>query len=304
MLTDHGIASVNAESSRISETAPVAEHAGQPVVKVAGVDNNRSFGNGSSTSTILGSLTPHTRSSSETPLESEELDSINRRKDEFLAVLSHELRSPLGSIQNAFRLMRSQSAETPAWHKAQALIERQIGRMTQLVDDLFDVSRIAHGHLHVERERIDLCVVIKNTIETLEADIRQRKHRLTVVLPDEPVWLQGDAGRLEQVFVNVLANASRYTAVGGVLVVCLHAQDGKAVVRVRDSGIGIEPHVLPHIFDLFKRADAAALRSKAGLGIGLTLVRDLVELHGGSVTAASAGAGQGSEFTICLPRAV
>jgi signal transduction histidine kinase len=303
MLTDHGIVVVNAESGRIIETVPVVERTVQPVVKAEGGDSNRSFGNRSSTSTILSSLTRHTRSSSET-LGSEELATINRRKDEFLAVLSHELRSPLGSIQNAFRLLRSLSAETPAWHKTQALIERQIDRMTQLVDDLLDVSRIAHGHLRVERERIDLCVVVRNAIETLEADIRQRKHRLTVVLPDEPVWLQGDAGRLEQVFVNVLANASRYTAVGGDLVVCLHAQEGQAVVRVRDSGIGIEPHVLPHIFDLFKRADAAASRSKAGLGIGLTLVRDLVELHGGSVTAASAGAGQGSEFTICLPREV
>jgi signal transduction histidine kinase len=149
-----------------------------------------------------------------------------------------------------------------------------------------------------------LRVVIRNTIETLESDIRERNHRLTALLPDEPVWLQGDAGRLEQVFVNLLANAARYKDDGGELAIRVTLQDSRVVVRVRDSGIGIKPEVLPRIFDLFKRADEAAPRSKAGLGIGLALVRSLVELHGGCVTATSAGAGQGSEFAVCLPMAL
>ena len=143
---------------------------------------------------------------------------------------------------------------------------------------------------------------MNNAIETLESDIKQRNHRLTTALPDAPVWLQADPGRLEQVFVNLLANASKYTDTGGELTVWMHVRDGQAVVRVRDSGIGIAPEVLPHLFDLFRQADEAAPRSQSGLGIGLALVRNLVESHGGSVTGASAGLGQGSEFTVCLPR--
>jgi signal transduction histidine kinase len=255
-----------------------------------------------SSDSILRSTMPQAALTLQALLQWEELATVNRRKDEFLAVLGHELRSPLGSLQNAFRVLCGQSEESPARHRTQALIERQIRRMTQLVNDLLDVSRIAHGHLRLQRDRIDLCPVLRNTIETLESDIRQRSHRLTAVLPDEPVWLQGDAGRLEQVFVNLLANAARYTDDGGELTIRASTQDSQVVVRVRDSGIGIKPEVLPRIFDLFKQADEAAARCKAGLGIGLALVRSLVELHGGSVTAASAGVGQGSEFTVCLPR--
>jgi signal transduction histidine kinase len=173
--------------------------------------------------------------------------------------------------------------------------------MGKLIDDLLDVSRITHGHLHVRRERIDLRVVLSNAIETLESDIHERNHRLAATLPAAPVWLQADPCRLEQVFVNLLANAAKYTDVGGELAVCMHVRDGQAVVRIRDSGMGITPEVLPYIFDLFRQANEAAPRSKSGLGIGLALVRNLVALHGGSITAASAGAGQGSEFTVRLP---
>jgi signal transduction histidine kinase len=246
----------------------------------------------------------HAASTLQALLQWEELAAANHRKDEFLAILGHELRSPLGSLQNAFRVLCCQTEESPSRQRTQALIERQLRRMTQLVNDLLDVSRIAHGHLRLQRDRIDLCVVIRNTIETLEWNIQERNHRLSAVLPDGAVWLQGDASRLEQVFVNLLANAARYTDDGGELAIRVITQDSQVVVRVRDSGIGIKPEVLPHIFDLFKQADEAAPRSKDGLGIGLTLVRTLAELHGGSVTAASAGAGQGSEFTVCLPTAL
>jgi signal transduction histidine kinase len=234
----------------------------------------------------------------------EELANANRRKDEFLAMLGHELRNPLGSILDGIYLLGQQMQDAPASQKMQAMIERQVRGMTRLVDDLLDLSRITRGRLHLQRERIDLRDVVSNAIQTLESDIRQRNHRLSLSLPDTPVWLQADPGRLEQVFVNLLANASKYTDTGGELTVGGRIEDGLAVVLVRDTGIGIAPEVLPHLFDLFWQADATASRSKSGLGIGLALVRNLVESHGGIVTAQSAGLGQGSEFTVYLPMEV
>jgi signal transduction histidine kinase len=220
------------------------------------------------------------QSSSYTPRQApsrvQELVIANRRKDEFLAMLGHELRNPLASIRNGIHLLSHQTQDSPAPQKIRAMIERQVRRMTQLLDDLLDVSRITHGRLHLQCERIDLRDVVSNAIETLESDIKQRNHRLTTELPDAPVWLQADPGRLEQVFVNLLANASKYTDTGGELTVWMHVRHGQAIVRVRDS--------------------------QSGLGIGLALVRNLVEAHGGSVTGASAGLGQGSEFTVRLPR--
>ncbi|MGB6487747.1 MAG: HAMP domain-containing sensor histidine kinase [Steroidobacteraceae bacterium] len=227
----------------------------------------------------------------------------NHRKVEFLAVLAHELRNPLASIHYAACLLDGSAGETLlARQRTQTLIERQVQRMTQLVDDLLDVSRVALGRLRLQRERIDLRLVVGRAIETLEPAIREHHHRLTAALPDAPVWLQGDPGRLEQVFVNLLANAAKYTHTGGELAVRMHSHDGQAIVRVRDSGIGIVAEALPHIFDLFNQAEATGART-GGLGIGLALVRDLVESHGGTVTAESAGLGQGSEFTVCLPAA-
>jgi signal transduction histidine kinase len=236
-------------------------------------------------------------------LQVEELARANRRKDEFLAMLSHELRSPLASIHYAVNLMGKQTGEAPAQQQTQALIERQLHRMTYLVDELLDVSRITSGRLHLERERLDLRDIIRNAIQTLESNINERHHRLSTEFPGTPVWMEGDPCRLEQVFVNLLANASRYTDAGGALAVSVHTHDGQAVVRVRDSGIGIAPEALPHIFDLFKQAHEGDPRSRDGLGVGLAVVRTLIELHGGSVIAASAGSRHGSEFTIRLPMA-
>jgi len=233
-----------------------------------------------------------------------ELTAANRRKDEFLAVLGHELRNPLAAIHNVIHLLSHQTDDTPVRQKINSMIERQVRRMTQLVDELLDVSRITHGSLRLQRERIDLRDVVSNTIQTLESDIKQRNHRLTTVLPDTPVWLQADPGRLEQVFVNLLANASKYTDKDGELAVSVSMRGSQAIVRVRDSGIGITPEFLPHLFDLFRQADETAPRSQSGLGIGLALVRKLVESHGGSVIAESAGVGQGSEFTVYLPREI
>jgi signal transduction histidine kinase len=237
-----------------------------------------------------------------TATELEDLVAANRRKDEFLGMLGHELRNPLASIQHAIYILNSQTVGTSTRQRTQALIQRQVGQMGKLIDDLVDVARIVNGQLCVWCERIDLRAVLSNAIETLEPDINAQKHRLTVTLPAAPIWLHADPCRLEQVFVNLLANASNYTDAGGELAVNVQAQDAQVIVGIKDSGIGIAPEVLPHIFDLFKQADAASARSKSGLGIGLALVRNLVELHGGSVTATSSGRGQGSEFTVRLPR--
>ena len=232
----------------------------------------------------------------------EELVDADRRKDEFLAMLGHELRNPLGAIKNSVGLLQSEQEQTSAQRRAQALIDRQVRRMMRLVDDLLDVSRIRHGHLHLRRERMDLRAAVSNAVETVESEANERRQQMSMALPVEPVSLRADPERLEQVFVNLLANASRYTDAGGEIAVSVHLSDGHAVVRVRDTGIGIAQEALPHVFDLYRQADEANPRSRAGLGIGLALVRQLVQLHGGSVSAASAGLGQGSEFTVILPR--
>jgi two-component system, sensor histidine kinase len=230
----------------------------------------------------------------------DELTTVNRRKDESLAIVSHELRGPLAAIKNAAAILGSRAANTVVREKARGMIERQVRRMTRLVDDLLDVSRIAQNRMVLQCERVDLRVVVRDAVDTLDPEITHKKQRLTISMPDRPVWSQADSCRLEQVFVNLISNASRYTDAGGELAVWMHMRAEQAVIRIRDSGIGIAPEVLPHVFDLFKQGNTADLRSAPGLGVGLAVVRTLVELHGGSVTAASAGLGQGSEFAVVL----
>ena len=234
-------------------------------------------------------------------LRAPQMPMANQQKDEFLAVFSHEMRSSLGAIRNAAHLLGLQSLETPVGEKARLLIERQVGRMTRLADDLIDVARIRSESQHLRCERIDLRVVLKHAIETVESDIAARNHRLAASLPDAPVWLRGDPGRLEQVFVNLLVNAAKYTDRGGELSLSMQHNDGHVIVRICDSGIGIAADVLPRVFDLFMQADSSSRRAAAGFGIGLALVRSLVELHRGSVSATSAGLGQGSQFVVRLP---
>ena len=287
---EDGFLIVDPETGRVLEALPLVGQKTGPPTNGEILENTGPPGYGS-TSDLL----------HQARRQVEELAHANRRKDEFLAMLGHELRNPLGSILDGIYLLGHQMQDAPASQKMQAMIERQVRGMTRLVDDLLDVSRITRGRLHLQRERIDLREVLSNATQTLESDIRQRNHRLSLSLPDTPMWLQADPGRLEQVFVNLLANASKYTDTGGELTVGGRIEDGLAVVLVRDSGIGIAPEVLPYLFDLFWQADAAASRSKSGLGIGLALVRNLVESHGGIVTAQSAGPGQGSEFTVYLP---
>ncbi len=220
---------------------------------------------------------------------------------EFMTVFSHELRNSLSAVRSATEILRMETAAGPAAVKARTLIERQVGQMARLVEDLLDVSRVRSGHLRLQRERIDLCAVAAHAAQTVEFAMQQRNHRMTTAFPRAPVWLHADPHRLEQVLVNLLTNAAKYTEAGGEVDLCVEWGGNEATVRIRDTGIGIAPDVLPYVFDLFIQANPSSRRADVGLGVGLAVVRSLVESHGGRVTAASAGLQQGSEFTIHLP---
>jgi signal transduction histidine kinase len=230
-----------------------------------------------------------------------ELPTARQRSDDFLALFSHETRSALAAIRNAANLLRMQRGENSVALRAGTLIERQVDRLTRLVDDVTDITRAHRDELSLKFERIDLCVVVGHALDTLAVDLSARRHRVTLSLPTAPLWVQGDAGRIEQVLVNLLSNAAKYTDPGGKLCVSLQQTAEQATLSVRDSGIGIAPDLLPRVFDLYMQADPASHRAESGLGIGLALVRSLVELHGGRVTATSAGIGQGSVFFVYLP---
>jgi PAS domain S-box-containing protein len=231
-----------------------------------------------------------------------EMAELHRRKDEFLAMLSHELRNPLSSIANALQLIRLQRCEeNPIQEQARAILERQVAQLTRLVSDLLEVSRVTTGQLRLRVESTDLRGVVTAAVQATRAAIDRRGHALAVTLPPQPVWLQADPARLEQVIVNLLDNAAKYTEPRGHIWLSLGTEDGAAVLRVRDSGVGIAETVLPRVFDLFTQADRTLDRSAGGLGIGLSLVRALVELHHGKVEASSAGPGQGSAFVVRLP---
>jgi len=301
-FAEDGVFIVDADSGRVLEALPLTRQGNAERINGDVAHNTGSHRQMETPHKSVRDITPHMRLLRRARRRVKALAAANRRKDEFLATLSHELRSPLASIQYALHLLSTEAGEASARQGAQARIERQVRRMTRLVDDLVEVSWINHGRLRLRRERIDLRLVVNNAIETLQPDIKERNHHLSVALPDSPVWLQADSWRLEQVFVNLLANASKYTDAGGELAVWMHTRDGEVVVRIRDSGIGIASDALPRIFDLFRQTDEADDRSRSGLGIGLALVRNLVETHGGIVVATSAGAGKGSEFTVHLPR--
>jgi signal transduction histidine kinase/CheY-like chemotaxis protein len=235
------------------------------------------------------------------------LADLHRRKDEFLAMLSHELRNPLAPILNSALLLRLHSdrnrlhgIEEPVLHQCAGIIEHQVGQLARIVDDLLEVSRITTGRIQLRHERIAEGVVVEHAVATVRSLINQRKHELTVSLPTEAIWLDADAARLEQVVVNLLTNAAKYADEGSHIWVTLQQEGDAAVLRVRDTGVGIAPDVLPRIFDLFTQAERALDRSQGGLGIGLALVQRLVEMHGGTVEASST-LGQGSEFVVRLP---
>ncbi|HEV3261493.1 MAG TPA: response regulator [Gemmataceae bacterium] len=231
-----------------------------------------------------------------------EIRNANRRKDEFLALLAHELRNPLSPILNSLHIMRLSGLASADAEEARATAERQVRHMTRLVEDLLDVSRINQGKIQLRKERVDLAVVVGRAIESCRALVESRRHRLEVTLPPEPLCLEADAVRVEQVLTNLLNNAAKYTEPGGFIWLTAAHDGDEAVLRVRDNGVGIPPEMLESIFDLFTQVDQSLDRSTQwGLGIGLALVRSLVELHGGRVEAHSAGPGQGSEFVVRLP---
>jgi PAS domain S-box-containing protein len=224
------------------------------------------------------------------------------RKDAFLATLAHELRNPLAPIANSLEAMRSSNNVTQQT-SSRAIIERQVGQLVHLVDDLLDVARINQGKLELRRRRVLLADVLHAAVETSRPTIEGQGHSLMITQPEEAVWLDGDLTRLAQVFANLLNNSAKYTEPGGSIRLTATAAAGEVTVTVRDSGVGIANDLLPHVFDMFVQADRSLERAQGGLGIGLTLVRQLVQLHKGTVTAHSEGPGRGSEFVVRLPRA-
>jgi len=257
------------------------------------------------TRTAIKTVNPSRSSSSLLADQFERLILADRRKDEFLAILSHELRSPMAAILSALAVLHSSRGNDVAVRSGMhELIDRQVRQMSLLTTGLQDVGQITRGQLQLQHARIDLVTVLTNATETVDAEFSRRGQMFKATWPRSSVWVQADASRLEQVFVNLLTNASKYTDDGGQVSLSLQAQDGYVLVRIKDSGIGIAASKLPTIFDLFMQVDIVAARSRSGVGVGLALVRKIVEMHGGTVTALSSGLGLGSEFVVRLPAQV
>jgi hypothetical protein len=233
----------------------------------------------------------------------EELERSSRRVNEFLAMLAHELRNPLAPIRNAVTIMQLETLVSPVLRNCRDVIDRQLTHVTRLVDDLLDVGRLTTGKLKLRKELLRIGEVVNRSVETARPLIEARRHQLRVELPEAPAYVNGDSVRLSQVVQNLLVNAAKYTPDGGKIVLEVEQVDGFVTVTVTDNGRGIEPAQLERIFELFMQADTGA-SSESGLGIGLTLARSLVELHGGSISASSAGLGQGSSFVVRLPASV
>ena len=231
----------------------------------------------------------------------EALKDADRRKDEFLATLAHELRNPLAPVRNAVEILRMKGPDIPELHWARDIIDRQTQAMARLIDDLMDISRINLGKLKLKREQVELANIVQGAIETSRPLIENMGHELTMTLPPGLVIVDADRTRLAQVFLNLLNNAAKYTERGGRIDLRAELQGSDVVVSVTDSGIGIPADKLPTIFEMFSQVEGALSRSQGGLGIGLCLVKRLVEMHGGSVEAQSGGPGQGSEFVVRLP---
>ncbi len=231
----------------------------------------------------------------------EALREADRRKDEFLATLAHELRNPLAPMRNALQVIQLAGGDVAAVAQAREMMERQMRHMVRLVDDLLDVSRITRGKLELRKQRVDLAAVVRTAVEASRPLVEAAGHLLTITLPPQPVFVDGDPVRLAQVFSNLLNNAAKYTDRGGRIWLTAERQGSDAVVSVRDSGLGIPREMLGKVFELFTQVDHTLEKAQGGLGIGLTLVRRLAEMHGGSVEANSEGTGKGSEFTVRLP---
>jgi PAS domain S-box-containing protein len=223
-----------------------------------------------------------------------------RRKDEFLVTLAHELRNPLAPIRNAVQVLALAESDRGMTATARSMIERQLKQLVRLIDDLLDVSRITQGRLELHRERLDLAKVLQLALETARPLLETRQHRVHVIWPQEPLCVDGDATRLAQVFANLLNNSAKYSEAGGQITIAAMRDGNDAVVKVADAGVGITREMLPRVFDMYTRTAPARTSGQDGLGIGLTLVKRLVELHGGSVEAQSEGPGKGSVFSVRL----
>jgi DNA-binding response OmpR family regulator/anti-sigma regulatory factor (Ser/Thr protein kinase) len=230
-----------------------------------------------------------------------EVQQADRQKNEFLSMLAHELRNPLAPIRNANEVLRQKADDIPRVRWAQGVIDRQLTHLVRLVDDLLDVSRITSGKVDLRKETVDVAAIIERAVETVEPLIHARRQELEISLPSEPIYLDADLMRLAQVVANLLSNAVKYTPEGGSLKLSVESGQKELILRVKDTGMGIPPEMLEEIFGLFTQVGRALDRAQGGLGIGLTLVRSLVQMHGGTVEAFSEGVGKGSEFTVRLP---
>lgn len=230
----------------------------------------------------------------------EEISEADRAKNEFIAILSHELRNPLAPVLSSLELLRLKSASMPEFKETFETMHEQIGRITRLLDDLLDITRISKKKFNLQISRVRLQDILTHSVTTVEETMRKRNHRLTVHIPDDTMWIDADPLRLEQVFVNLLNNAAKYTEPGGVITLSARRAGKQAEIRVRDNGIGLPADMLQAIFEPFKQVRAAG-ENGTGLGIGLSLSLRFVELHGGTIEAKSAGIGKGSEFLVCLP---
>jgi signal transduction histidine kinase/ActR/RegA family two-component response regulator len=249
----------------------------------------------------IGQFIDRRKAENELQARLQELAANDRRKDEFLAMLAHELRNPLAPLRNALHILQTPSAEASLRRMAEEVMDRQTQQLTRLVDDLLDVSRITSGKIQLHPETIELATVVMRAVEIARPLIETQEHQFKLSLPPEPVLLRGDLVRLAQALANVLNNAAKYTPKRGHITLVAERAHADVIIRVRDDGIGIAQEFLPRIFDFFTQADRSLDRAQGGLGIGLTLVKTLVEMHGGSIQASSAGLGQGSEFVVRLP---
>ena len=230
-----------------------------------------------------------------------DLSDANHRKDEFLATLAHELRNPLAPIRNSLHLLRLSGELSPSLDPVREIMERQVDQMVRLIDDLLDVSRISHGKIELQREAVELATIVSIAVETARPLIDAAGHQLALSLPAEPMILDADPVRLVQIIGNLLSNAAKYTEPGGQIWLTARRERNEAVISVRDTGLGIPADVLPFVFDMFTQVDRSLARAQGGLGIGLSLAKTFVEMHGGRIEAHSEGLDRGSEFLVYLP---
>jgi CheY-like chemotaxis protein len=231
----------------------------------------------------------------------ETLRQVDRRKNEFLATLGHEMRNPLAPLGHAVRLLEFFETDNPVLVQVCDVIKRQVQQLSRLADDLLDAARIAQGKVELRKEPVALAAIVEQAVQTSMPHLKARHHHFESSLPSEPLFVDADPARLTQIIVNLLNNAAKYTEPGGRVTLSVQRHADQAVIGVRDTGIGIPPETLPHVFEMFTQGEWATDHSQGGMGIGLALVRRLVDLHGGTITAASGGIGQGSEFVVRLP---